>query len=592
MFNNTYYVEKLNVLKQFTVYKLIVFILIVVGFCVSFWQGKHFQPVYFLETVTIDVQQDQHNLYYVYRDKKQYLDGVVAYEDSVLIQAAAMSWVDVPVSETEVVVQQLANGEIEYSLITVKKHWSFWSLLPAILTLSLCWITREPITALLAGIFSGALLLGQYNIVEDVLIANLMTQSSASMILIYLFLLGGLLGLWSKTGAAKAFAQWMTKHFVSGPRSAKLVAWMLGVLFFQGGTISVVLVGSTVKPLADKEKVSHEELAYIVDSTASPIASQLAFNAWPAYVQSFIFVSGVSFLATEADRIAFFFKSVPFCFYAIFAVLGTFLVAIEKPLFFGTKLKAAITRARNTGKLDSATAVPLSAPELETVNVPQGYNSHLSEFLIPLFTLIGLALGTFIIAGSPNILLAFSMAVVVAFCMALIKGMVLADVIDGIVNGMKSLILGLVILLCAMMIGQITMQTGAGLYLTDLLGQQLPYWSLPVLLQLITVCMAFSTGTSWGTYAVVFPIAMPLAWAVASIAGVAHPELFMTICFAAVMDGSVFGDQCSPISDTTVLSSMCTGCDLMDHVKTQIPQAGFAAVCAAVCWTVVTLLFV
>ena len=110
---------------------------------------------------------------------------------------------------------------------------------------------------------------------------------------------------------------------------------MLGVLFFQGGTISVVLVGSTVKPIADKEGVSHEELAYVVDSTASPIASQLAFNAWPAYVQAFIYVAGVSFLTTEADRIAFFFKSVPFCFYAIFAVLGTFLVAIEKPLFFG-----------------------------------------------------------------------------------------------------------------------------------------------------------------------------------------------------------------------------------------------------------------
>ena len=176
--------------------------------------------------------------------------------------------------------------------------------------------------------------------------------------------------------------------------------------------------------------------------------------------------------------------------------------------------------------------------------------------------------------------------------MALAKGMVLSDVIDGIITGMKSLILGLVILLFAMMIGQITIQTGAGLYLTELLGNQLPYWCLPVLLQLITVCMAFSTGTSWGTYAVVFPIAMPLAWAVATTAGVAHPELFMTICFAAVMDGSVFGDQCSPISDTTVLSSMCTGCDLMDHVKTQIPQAGFAAVCAAICWTGITLLFV
>ena len=102
----------------------------------------------------------------------------------------------------------------------------------------------------------------------------------------------------------------------------------------------------------------------------------------------------------------------------------------------------------------------------------------------------------------------------------------------------------------------------------------------------MTIVIAFSTGTSWGTYAVAFPLAMPLAWAVAGAQGLSHPELFMTLCFAAVMDGSVYGDQCSPISDTTVLSSVCTGCDLMDHVKTQIPQASIAAGLAAVCWTV------
>jgi Na+/H+ antiporter NhaC len=111
------------------------------------------------------------------------------------------------------------------------------------------------------------------------------------------------------------------------------------------------------------------------------------------------------------------------------------------------------------------------------------------------------------------------------------------------------------------------------------------------MLQILTIVISFSTGTSWGTYAVAFPLAMPLAWAVSQSAGLDHPRFFMTICFAAVMDGSVSGDQCSPISDTTVLSAMCTGCDLMDHVRTQLPQASVAALLAGVCWTVVTLLF-
>ena len=123
----------------------------------------------------------------------------------------------------------------------------------------------------------------------------------------------------------------------------------------------------------------------------------------------------------------------------------------------------------------------------------------------------------------------------------------------------------------------------------DLLGDALPYFLLPVILQIMTMTIAFSTGSSWGTYAVAFPLAMPLAWAIAQGAELSHPYLYMTLCFAAVMDGSVYGDQCSPISDTTVLSSVCTGCDLMDHVKTQIPQASMAAILAGVLWTVIAL---
>ena len=454
----------------------------------------------------------------------------------------------------------------------------------------LCWLTREPVTSLAAGIVSGALLLGKYDITGEVMIPSLATTNSAGILLLYLWLLGGLMGIWSRTGAAQAFAEFMTARFVRGPRSAKLVAWMLGIVFFQGGTVSTVVVGTTVKPIADKERISHEELAYIVDSTASPIASQLAFNAWPGYVQAFIFVSGVTFLATEADRIAFFFQSVPFCFYAIFAVLGTFLLSIEKPVFLGKRLGAAMVRARTTGQLDADGADPLSARELQASQVPAGYTPHVLEFFLPLGILIGIAVGTFIAYGSPNVQWAFGAALLLAAGMALGKGMSLKDLLSGFHDGIKGVVLGSVILLLAITIGNVSTETGGGVFLVEQLGGSVPYFLLPVLLQLMTMVIAFSTGTSWGTYAVAFPLAMPLAWAVAGTQGLSHPELFMTLCFAAVMDGSVYGDQCSPISDTTVLSSVCTGCDLMDHVKTQIPQASVAAALAAVCWTGVALL--
>ncbi|MCA9446390.1 MAG: sodium:proton antiporter, partial [Candidatus Omnitrophica bacterium] len=171
------------------------------------------------------------------------------------------------------------------------------------------------------------------------------------------------------------------------------------------------------------------------------------------------------------------------------------------------------------------------------------------------------------------------------------KGMSLRDAIEGITDGLKGVVLGSVILMLAMTIGNLSKEAGGGIFLVELLGDRIPYWLLPVILQIMTIVIAFSTGTSWGTYAVSFPLAMPLAYAVATAHGLEHPMFFMTICFAAVMDGSVYGDQCSPISDTTVLSSMCCGCDLMDHVKTQIPQASVAALIAGLLWTACAFLF-
>jgi Na+/H+ antiporter NhaC len=488
---------------------------------------------------------------------------------------------------------RVVGGEVttEYYQLLAKRHWGFWSLLPAVVAIGMCWMTREPLISLFGGIVVGALLLGSYDITDAVFVENLATENAAGVLLLYLWLLGGLLGVWSRTGAAQAFAELMTRKFVRGPKTAKLVAWSLGVIFFQGGTVSTVLVGTTVKPLADQQRVSHEELSYIVDSTASPIASQLAFNAWPGYIQAFIFVAGVPWLATESDRITFFFCSVPFCFYAIFAVSFTFLLSIEKSPFLGPRMRRAIRRARETGQLDHPEAEPLAAKELHVSHVPEGYTPHVFDFFAPLLLLIGIAIGTFIVTGSPQVRWAFGAALALAIVQALVRGMRLKILMEGLANGLKGVVLGSVILLLAVTIGNVSKEAGGGFYLVELLGDRVPYWALPVMLQLMTIIIAFSTGTSWGTYAVAFPLAMPLSYAVAQAHGLEHPMFFMTICFAAVMDGSVSGDQCSPISDTTVLSAMCTGCDLMDHVRTQLPQASVAALLAGICWTTVVAVF-
>ena len=564
-------------------------LILIAGLAISMWVGSNVKPTLSVDETLLDVHQDDTGaVYFIQREKRAYLADVVPYAEAKLNPVRLTA---PPGIKEELVWRDTPEGDGAYYRLDLRSHFGYWSLLPAIVAIALCWITKEPMTSLLAGVVVGAFLLGRYDITGDVLVTSLSTTAAASVLVLYLWLLGGLLGIWSKTGAAQAFAECMARRFVTGPRSAKLVAWLLGIVFFQGGTVSTVLVGTTVKPLADDQRVSHEELSYIVDSTASPIASQLAFNAWPGYVQAFIYVAGVGFLATETDRVLFFFKSVPFCFYAIFAVLGTFLLSIEKPLFVGKRLMAAIDRARQTGRLDAPEATPLAARELHDVQVPENYRPHLLDFVLPLVVLIAIAIGTFVAFGSPNVLWAFGCALLLGAFMALGRGMALKDLIDGITDGMKGVVGGSVILLLAITIGGVSKEAGGGAYLVDLLSARIPFWALPVMLQALTIVIAFSTGTSWGTYAVAFPLAMPLAWAVAGANGLAHPEFFMTLCFAAVMDGSVFGDQCSPISDTTVLSSISTGCDLMDHVKTQIPQASMAAGLAAICWTLAALLF-
>lgn len=163
----------------------------------------------------------------------------------------------------------------------------------------------------------------------------------------------------------------------------------------------------------------------------------------------------------------------------------------------------------------------------------------------------------------------------------------LSTVIEDIGNGLKGVVLASVILMLPVTIGSISREVGAGISLVALLGDRIPNIPLPVALQLITMVIAFSTGTSWGTYAIAFPLPMPLAWNFALASGLENPELFTSVCF----NGSVFGDQCSPISDTTILSATTTGCDLADHGKTQLVPASCAALLVEVLWTTTMVLF-
>jgi Na+/H+ antiporter NhaC len=477
-------------------------------------------------------------------------------------------------------------------------HFGFASLLPALTTLVLVFFTRDVVSSLFLGIVVAGFVVSDVNIIQGFLIPSIGSSSFAVILLVYLWALGGLIGIWTRTGGARTFARWAAAKVVRGPKSAKVFAWLMGVTFHQGGTISTVLAGTTVKAVTDEQKVSHEELTYIVDSTASPVATVIPLNAWPLYVAGLL-VGTIPIFATEQEVVSFFFRSIPFNFYGIFAVIMTLLFALELLPWEGKRMRAARKRSRETGLLDRPGSEPLAAAELSRMKIPAGYRPGLEDFMVPLLVLVGVAMtgviGPLIPAiqqGNIEIFLsgisvpiaeAFGLAVLAAMLLAIVKGMELKEVIDGFVDGCKGVTIGAIILALAVTLGTVSRELGTANFVVETTAELVNPVFLPALFMLICMVVAFSIGSSWGTYAVVFPLAMPLAYAI-------NPDPFyLSLAFGAVLGGAVFGDQCSPISDTTILASLACGCDVMDHVLTQLPLALAAATVGATLATVLAM---
>ncbi len=468
---------------------------------------------------------------------------------------------------------------------------SFLSLVPALVAITLAFATRRVIPALFLGIVSGGIVLwietgdpARANFISEFFLPALGSASYAKILLIYLWCLGGLIGIWGKTGGARHFATVVGAKVARGPRTSLLFAWVMGCVFHQGGTVSTVLAGTTVKPVSDRHRVSHEELSYVVDSTASPVATVLPFNAWPAYVAALV-AGTIPLIADESAGAAWFVESIPFNFYAVFAVLGTLLFSLGVVPAFG-RMKAARERARQTGALDAATAAPMLPPDAGSDSAgATGYTPSLADFLVPIGVLLGLAVIPYmlgragVIEDGDWINEAFFACVISAMVLAWLRGMPLPELLDAFVAGCRAMTIGAIVLGLAVTIGLVAKELDTAAYLVGVMGQGFPVVALPAALMGLCMLIAFATGSSWGTYAVVFPVAIPLAYALSP------DPTFVHICFGAVLGGAVFGDQCSPISDTTILSSMFTGADLMDHVRSQIPMALAVAGLAALAST-------
>lgn len=472
---------------------------------------------------------------------------------------------------------------------------SFWSVVPPLLALGLAIVTRKVILSLSAGIIVGALMLSNGNPLDSVIYLKNTTFSliygeeglneNNVHIILFLLLLGVLTALLTVSGSNQAFANWAQKR-IKGRRGAKLMAACLVFITFIDDYFHSLAVGAIARPVTDKFKISRAKLAYILDSTAAPMCVMMPISSWGAYIITLIAGLLAEHAITGYSPIGAFMAMSAMNFYAIFAMLMVFFVAyfsfdigpmarLEK-LAQETNEESENEAIEVTGRMRNL-VFPIATLIIATVAMMMHTGGSSLAADGKEFTVLGAfentTVGISLVVGSLS-------AVVVATVLIVAGRHVNAnEYLKSWILGMKSMSGAILILFFAWTINKVVGDVATGKYLSGLISGNLSAGFLPVLLFLIGSAMAFSTGTSWGTFGIMLPIA-------ASIAVNAAPELLLP-CLSAVMAGAVCGDHCSPVSDTTILSSTGAKCNHMDHVTTQLPYALVVAAASSIGYIVV-----
>lgn len=475
------------------------------------------------------------------------------------------------------------------------------SLLPPLIAILAALLFREVVVSLLAGVWLGALFIYDWNPLTalwrtiDKYLVEAVTDPGHAMVLIFTMFLGGMVGVISRNGGTYGVVDAITRR-ATGPISGQLAAYVMGLLIFFDDYSNTLIVGSTMRPVTDRLKVSREKLAYIVDSTAAPVASIALISGWIG-VEVGLIGDSITALGLDYEPYVLFVQSIPYRFYPILALFFVLMVIVTDR-DYGPMLKAEL-RARREGKVMADDARPASDLDAEALQPVEGKPRRWVNAVVPItvvmvVTLLGmwwtgrqsllgagdsdLSLQNVFANGDSYIALVWATfsALAVAVVMTLAQRILsLQDTMDAMVKGMKAMLFAVVILVLAWSLGAITVDIHTAGYVVELLTGSLDPRLLPVLVFLASAGISFATGTSWGTMAIMMPVVIPLAVALPTEAGMAA-DAMQTILLGAisgVLAGSVWGDHVSPISDTTILSSMASSCDHIDHVRTQAPYA-------------------
>ena len=471
------------------------------------------------------------------------------------------------------------------------------SLLPPVLAITLAIVTRKVLLSLGLGILSGVILLSDFSIgatVSDTLgRATALVWDDGALetwnlyTIGFLLTIGILMALVSVSGGTRAFGQWARKRIQNG-RDAKLVTILLGAVIFIDDYFNALLVGNIARPVTDQYNVSREKLAYVIDSTSAPICVVAPISTWGAYIISLLGGIVAAHGLSESSALSVFVQMIPMNFYAIFALLLLLCV-----VFFNLDIgpMAAAERRAEQGQLWNPEK---GLPAGEEVGLPESENGRVAHLIAPIMMLVALVVGLMMYtgaqelasadqaftligalenaAGSWSMFAAGLTTVIVTLGWLAAQGTARSNLLLAIRTGLKAMLPAVYILLMAWTIAGVISDMGTGQYLASLAEGNLPVGVVPALIFVLSAFAALSTGTSYGTFAIMLPIA-------ASLAGALDSSLLLP-SMAAVLAGGVFGDHCSPISDTTILSSTGSGCHHIDHVATQLPYALLAAVIA------------
>ena len=491
------------------------------------------------------------------------------------------------------------------------------TLLPPLIAIALAFITKETILSLFVGVFVGEFMVSvsDLNIISSAVnaflamgaqIISCMADPWNAGIVLQCLLIGGVIQLITKMGGAKALADALAKR-ADTPRKAQLITEFLGLCVFFDDYANSLIVGPIMRPVMDKLKVSREKLAFVVDATAAPVAGIAIISTWIGLEISLI-TQGFESIGMNVSGFGIFLQTIPFRFYNILILV--FIVISAVTLYEFGPMKEAEKKAR-ARKADEPVQ-SLEATSFDDVKPVEGIKLSVWNAIIPIAVLIIGALIAFYWSGYTTILggedqalihlmktspLSFNgifealsasdasvalfqaalLASIVAILMAVLqKIMTIEEAISEWVGGMKTIVITGVILLLAWSLGGVIGDIGTADYLVGILKDTIPVFILPTLIFILGALISFATGTSYGTMSILMPLTIPLAWAV-------NPEMgFVIVCTSGVLTGAIFGDHCSPISDTTILSSMGTSCDHIDHVRTQIYYAIFVALIAII----------